>query len=141
MVLKYNTNRVSKCASVAGKTVAFTAFTNRIYYLYSIFSELAMTSPLVTIHLEAEHFPYTCDRCNAPVCERQTLLALALGIEEETLCIACLEASEGLLRGVFLPKTKRYIHSRTCFKKPWDACLPQAQTCPLHASGQCPCQD
>lgn len=116
-------------------------FTNRIYYLYSIFSELAMPLPPVAIHYEAEHFPYTCDRCNTPVCERQTLLALALGVEEETLCINCLEAKEGVSQSVFLPKTKRYINNRACFKKPWDACLPYAQTCPLQATQQCPCQD
>jgi hypothetical protein len=86
-------------------------------------------------------FEYACDRCNAPVCERQTLIGLALGVEEETLCIACLEVQEGLAQDVFLPKTKRYIQSRDCFKKPWNAVAEQAKNCPLLPLGQCPCQD
>jgi hypothetical protein len=86
-------------------------------------------------------FEYACDRCNAPVCERQTLIALALDVEEETLCIACLETQEGLTRDAFLPKTKRYIQSRDCFKKPWNAMAEQAKNCPLLPLGQCPCQD
>jgi hypothetical protein len=86
-------------------------------------------------------FEYACDRCNAPVCERQTLIGLALGVEEETLCIACLEVQEGLAQDVFLPKTKRYIQSRDCFKKPWNAVVEQAKNCPLLPLEQCPCQD
>ena len=121
---------------------------SRYYYnLYSFLSELTMPLPPVTSLTIAEpfddsaFFEYACDKCNAPVCERQTLIGLALGVEEETLCIRCLEAQQDLEQAVFLPKTKRYIQSRDCFKKPWNAVAEQAQNCPLLPLGQCPCQD
>jgi hypothetical protein len=47
-----------------------------------------MTLPpvaLLKIAIDSEDTPffeYACDRCNAPVCERQTLIALTLGVEE-----------------------------------------------------------
>jgi hypothetical protein len=106
-----------------------------------------MTLPPVTSLTIVEHsenapfFEYACDRCNAPVCERQALIALALGVEEETLCMACLEIQEGLAQAVFLPKTKRYIQSRDCFKKPWNAVAEHAKNCPMLPLGHCPCQD
>jgi hypothetical protein len=84
-------------------------------------------------------FDYECDACQAPVCERMLLFALAHDYEEETLCLDCLVEKEGVDKVVFVEKTKTYIQSRNCFKKPWDAF--DASGCPLLEKGSCFCQD
>jgi hypothetical protein len=84
-------------------------------------------------------FPYACDVCEAALCERLPLFSLANGLEEDTLCVACLSARLGVEPAVLVPKTKRYIQRRDCFRKPWNAIT--ADACPRIATGECPCQD
>jgi hypothetical protein len=83
-------------------------------------------------------FDYTCDACGVPVCERQSLMNLALDEEESLLCLPCLAKQQGANPEALLATTKRYILSRDCFKKPWLAF--NAYACPLLSVGQCPCQ-
>ena len=83
-------------------------------------------------------FNYTCDQCQAPVCERMLLFALAHDVEEETLCLDCLVKQESVEKEAFVQQTKAYIQSRNCFKKPWHAF--DASQCPLLESHQCHCQ-
>lgn len=83
-------------------------------------------------------FDYRCDQCEALVCERMLLFALAHDVED-TLCLHCLIAREGIESTLFIHQTKSYIQSRSCFKKPWDAF--DASACPLLEKKACLCQD
>ncbi len=83
-------------------------------------------------------FEYSCERCQGLVCERMLLLALAHDVEE-TLCVDCLVNQLDVPTEAFLTKTKRYIQSRSCFRKPWNAV--EASRCPKKDEGLCPCQD
>jgi hypothetical protein len=74
-------------------------------------------------------FDYACDACDAPVCERMLLFGLANDIEEDTLCLDCLAKQLDVPKGKMMTKTRRYIMSRDCFKKPWLAF--EASGCPL----------
>lgn len=93
-----------------------------------------MTQP----QTNASFFDYQCDLCAAPVCERMTLINLALGYEETTYCLSCLAQEEGLEAGSLMKSTKAYIQSRDCFKKPWNK--TDASQCPLLAKQLCFCQ-
>jgi hypothetical protein len=84
-------------------------------------------------------FPYRCDDCANPLCERMALYPLALDYEEETLCPQCLAQREGQPVEVLLPQLKRYIQSRDCFRKPWQAV--DTIQCPRLPEGTCQCQD
>jgi hypothetical protein len=88
---------------------------------------------------ESGFFEYVCDACAAPLCERETLYALALGYEEDTLCCDCLSEQESLPLDALLSSLQGYIQSRECFQKPWKAFEQQAQECPLLLRGTCVC--
>lgn len=60
-----------------------------------------------------------CFKCRAPLCLRQQVLNLALGEEEDFLCLRCLAQENGQTREVLLERTAAYVLSRDCFKKPW----------------------
>jgi hypothetical protein len=88
---------------------------------------------------DASFFDYTCDRCGAPVCERVQIMNLALDYVEELYCLACLAAEQGIREPELADFAKSYVHSRECFKTPWDAF--NAACCPKLANHQCYCQD
>jgi hypothetical protein len=67
------------------------------------------------------------------------LFSLAQGLEEEALCVNCLTQHLSIPAERWVPKTKRYIQSRDCFKKPWNAI--DADACPLKKSNACVCMD
>lgn len=87
----------------------------------------------------AAFFDYTCQGCGQSVCERQSLMNLALGYEEHLYCVPCLAQEEALPLPVLLVQVKAYIASRECFRKPWQRVA--AHQCPRLSSGHCPCQD
>jgi hypothetical protein len=88
---------------------------------------------------DASFFDYTCDRCGAPVCERVQIMNLALDYVEDIYCLACLAAEQGTSEHELADFAKAYVHSRECFKTPWDKF--DASRCPKLAQNQCYCQD
>jgi hypothetical protein len=74
---------------------------------------------------------FACDACDAPLCERQQLFSLALGYEEESFCPACLAQKHHQPLEVLVAQVVGYVHSRDCFKKPWQALANDP--CPLLA--------
>jgi len=79
---------------------------------------------------------FPCDICERSLCERQQLIALALGYDEDTFCPHCLAQKQGIDLDTMLQSVVTYIHSRDCFKKPWVALANEA--CPLLTLNQ-PC--
>ncbi|MFM7468628.1 MAG: hypothetical protein ACKO37_03910 [Vampirovibrionales bacterium] len=87
----------------------------------------------------ASFFDYTCDACQAPVCERVSILNLTLDIEDILYCLPCLTRLQEdigpdsplsleqvmTLRALLLG----YVEARDCFNKPWSQF--KAQACPL----------
>lgn len=86
-------------------------------------------------------FPYTCDSCTAPVCERGHIMNLALGLEEILLCVPCLAQHQGNAPDDLVETLYDYIQSRDCFKSPWEK--NPAHHCPhfIDADHTCYCLD
>ncbi len=90
------------------------------------------------MNVAAEFFDYHCADCDAPYCERVGLMNLALDITEDGYCLACLCARQDVPQPDLLETLIPYIHSRDCFKNPWQKF--DASPCPLLPQGLCPCQ-
>jgi len=60
-----------------------------------------------------------CCRCQAPLCLRQQVLNLALGTEEDLLCLGCIALENGKSREQMLADLGPYVVSRQCFEKEW----------------------
>lgn len=60
-----------------------------------------------------------CCKCQAPLCLRQQVLNLALGEDEEVMCLECLAADNNKSRSELLENLATYIANRECFAKPW----------------------
>jgi hypothetical protein len=100
---------------------------------------------------EVPFFDYTCDVCDAPVCERVSILNLTLDIEDSLYCLPCLtrwqeeQPAEVALSAVQVQTLRDflmgYVSGRDCFKKPWQSfdatpCpLPRVETVPPDAEG------
>jgi hypothetical protein len=70
-----------------------------------------------------------CPKCSAPICQRLYTLNLALGEEDNHLCINCLAALYNKDKNDFFEETFHYIASRECFLKAWHK-LKLKEECP-----------
>jgi hypothetical protein len=61
----------------------------------------------------------SCSSCGQPLCLRQQVLNLALGTEQDLLCLACLAKENGKTREEMLVDMGPYVLSRECFYKQW----------------------
>lgn len=66
-----------------------------------------------------EEVPSTCCKCQGPLCLRQQVLNLALGEDEEVMCLNCLAADNNKSSAELLDSLATYIVGRECFAKPW----------------------
>lgn len=66
---------------------------------------------------------------------------LALDYVDEMYCLSCLSAEQGMSEPELADFAKDYVHSRECFKTPWDNFKNKAIQCPKIATHQCFCQD
>ena len=64
--------------------------------------------------------PSHCHSCGNALCLRQQVLNLALGEEEQVLCLACLAVDNGQSKEELLLSLAAYIVNRECFLKSWD---------------------
>ena len=70
-----------------------------------------------------------CSSCRGPLCLRQQVLNLALGSEQDFLCLACLARDNGKSREQLLEDLGPYVISRECFAREWKKYLTSA-ACP-----------
>jgi hypothetical protein len=87
-------------------------------------------SPCLLIENLSTH----CTKCSKALCLRQQVLCLALGEDENLLCLTCLAAENAKSEGELLAGLKDYIAGRDCFKKEWIryenvSFCPQPGTC------------
>jgi len=60
-----------------------------------------------------------CARCRRELCLRQQVLNLALGAEQDLLCLTCLAQDNGNSREQMLANLGPYVISRECFAREW----------------------
>jgi hypothetical protein len=75
-----------------------------------------------------------CSRCGKALCLRQQVLNLALGAEQDLLCLGCLARENSKEPGELLADLGPYVLSRECFAKQWrlyksDADCPDRLAC------------
>jgi hypothetical protein len=70
-----------------------------------------------------------CFACAGNLCLREQILNLALGEEENLLCLFCLAQENGCEPEELLLRLKTYIESRDCFNKQWQKYVSSA-ACP-----------
>ncbi len=70
-----------------------------------------------------------CHGCGKDLCLRQQVLNLALGSEQDLLCLACLAAEHGKSRAEMLADLGPYVVSRECFLKEWSK-YADVEDCP-----------
>ncbi|CAN5203451.1 hypothetical protein BH11CYA1_BH11CYA1_32370 [soil metagenome] len=63
--------------------------------------------------------PSTCCKCQAGLCLRQQVLNLALGEDQDLMCLNCLAADNNKSNTELLEGLAAYIANRECFAKPW----------------------
>jgi hypothetical protein len=76
-----------------------------------------------------EGLPGQCLRCGRKLCLRQQVLNLALGVDDELLCLPCLAADNGKAPADLLASLGPYVQSRQCFYKEWRKYASEA-ACP-----------
>lgn len=84
-----------------------------------------MTSMTSICNLENPEHPFVdgapraCDRCAQPLCLRQQVLNLALGMTEQMKCLRCLSIENERQAPELLSDLRDYIYGRECFAKQW----------------------
>jgi len=71
----------------------------------------------------------TCCRCHSRLCLRQQVLNLALGADQDLLCLGCLAKENGKDRAQMLSDLGPYVVSRECFLKEWSK-YKSEEACP-----------
>jgi hypothetical protein len=66
-----------------------------------------------------DEVPSACCKCQAQLCLRQQVLNLALGEDQEVMCLNCLAADNNKSSSELLENLAAYIANRECFAKPW----------------------
>jgi len=70
-----------------------------------------------------------CSSCRTHLCLRQQVLNLALGAEQDLLCLNCLARENGKSREQILEDLGPYVLSRECFSREWKKYLSR-DACP-----------
>ena len=63
--------------------------------------------------------PRQCHNCGAALCLRKQVINLALGNDEEMLCLNCLGSDSRQKPAEVLSRLAEYIARRPCFSKEW----------------------
>lgn len=84
-------------------------------------------------------FDYYCAKCDAPFCERVSIMNLALNYVEDGFCLSCLAADHQMSEAELSVFVRDYVEARECFKTPWDNF--NATGCPRLETKECHCQD
>ncbi|MFN8615212.1 MAG: hypothetical protein U0003_04805 [Vampirovibrionales bacterium] len=80
--------------------------------------------------MDSLFFPYACDACGTPFCERVNLMNVALGLTEQGYCLPCLAAQYQRTPSVMAEFCWQYVKARECFLDPWQQI--EAHQCPRH---------
>ena len=75
-----------------------------------------------------------CSECGAPICQRAFTINLALGYDEEQLCLNCLALKHEKSPTEIFELGFHYVQNRDCFRKAWlrqtnPASCPLPETC------------
>ncbi len=85
----------------------------------------------------SDFLAFLCDACDAPFCERVSLMNLALGHTEDAYCLTCLAREYDRSEADMAAFCRDYVRARECFLTPWQKIDTHA--CPKRTDNTCYC--